>query len=115
MLKEMIIKDKIEKIANHYGFKKQSGQLIEECAEIIQAIRKYNRFDEGLITVDDILTGTNDSNMLIQNIVEEIADVEIMLEQMKHLLHINSGAIEDIKLKKVSRQLGRIEQEEGNE
>lgn len=111
MLKEMIMKDKIEKIANHYGFEKQSGQLIEECAEIIQAVRKYNRFDEGLITGDDILTSINDSNMLIQNIVEEIADVEIMLEQMKHLLNINPDAIEQIKVNKIARQLERIEQE----
>lgn len=115
MLKEMIMKDKIERIANHYGFTKQSGQLIEECAEIIQAVRKYNRFDEGLITGDDILTSTNDSNMLIQNIVEEIADVEIMLDQIKHLLHVNPEAVEAIKLKKVNRQLERIEQEECNE
>lgn len=105
------MKEKIKKIANHYTFKNQSGQLIEECAELIQAIRKYIRFDEGLITDDDILTSTNDSNMLIQNIIEEIADVEIMTEQTKHLLHISPDAIEEIKKNKVERQLERIEKE----
>ena len=106
------MKEKIKKIANHYTFKKQSGQLIEECAEIIQAIRKYNRFEEGLVTDEDILTSANDSNMLIQNIIEEIADVEIMLEQTKYLLHINPDAIEKIKENKVDRQLKRIAKEE---
>ena len=105
------MKEKIKKIANHYTFKNQSGQLIEECAELIQAIRKYIRFDEGLITDDDILTSTNDSNMLIQNIVEEIADVEIMLEQIKVLLNLNNDAIKAIKIKKIDRQLERIKRE----
>lgn len=111
MLKEMIVKDKIEKIANHYGFEKQSRQLSEECAELIQAVNKYYRFREGLVTNDDVLTSTNDNNMLIQNIVEEIADVEVMLDEIKHLLNINPDAIEQIKTNKIARQLERIEQE----
>jgi hypothetical protein len=47
----------------------------------------------------------------MQNIVEEIADVEIMLEQMKILLDISNEAVEGVKEKKVKRQLERIEQE----
>ena len=111
MLEEMIMKDKIERIANHYKFEKQSRQLSEECAELIQAVNKYYRFREGLVNGDDILTSTNDNNMLIQNIVEEIADVEVMLDQIKHLLNINPEAIEQIKSNKIARQLERIEQE----
>lgn len=33
----------IRKIAEHYGFAKQSNQTIEECAELIQSLTKYNR------------------------------------------------------------------------
>ena len=105
------MRDKIKRIANHYGFEKQSRHLTEECGELIQAVNKYYRYNEGLITRDDILTSTNDVNMLIQNIVEEVADVEIMLEQIKHLLHINPAAIEEIKVNKVNRQLERIKRE----
>jgi NTP pyrophosphatase (non-canonical NTP hydrolase) len=105
------MRDKIKRIANHYGFEKQSRNLTEECGELIQAVNKYYRYNEGLITRDDILTSTNDVNMLIQNIVEEVADVEIMLEQIKHLLHINPAAIEEIKVNKVNRQLERIKRE----
>lgn len=101
------MKDKISKIANCYGFSKQSRQLSEECAELIQAVNKYYRFGSSKDT------STDDSNMLIQNIVEEIADVEIMLEQMKILLDISNEAVEGVKEKKVTRQLERIEREDG--
>lgn len=100
--------DKIKKIANKYGYAKQSRQLSEECAELIQAVNKYHRFRESKTTRDEILASTNDSNMLIQNIVEEIADVEIMLEQIKVLLNLNNDAIKAIKVKKIDRQLERI-------
>lgn len=108
------MKDKIKKIANHYGFAKQSRQLSEECAEVIQAVNKYHRFRESKTTRDEILSSTGDSNMLIQNIVEEIADCEIMLEQMKILLNINSEAIEEIKKFKVDREIKRIKKESEN-
>ena len=105
------MRDKIKRIANHYGFEKQSRHLTEECGELIQAVNKYYRYNEGLVTRDDILTSANDVNLLIQNIVEEIADTEIMLEQIKHLLHINPAAIDGIKENKLNRQLERIKWE----
>lgn len=106
--------EKIKLIANHYGFEKQSRQLSEECAEIIQAVNKYHRYRDGLITNDDILASREDNNLLIQNIVEEIADVEVVLDQIKHLLNINNGAIEGIKERKINRQIQRIEEENKN-
>jgi NTP pyrophosphatase (non-canonical NTP hydrolase) len=99
------MKDKISKIAKHYRFETQLIQLGEENSELFEALSKYHRF-ENLKN-----TSTDDSNMLIQNIVEEIADVEIMLEQMKILLDISNEAVEGVKEKKVNRQLERIEQE----
>lgn len=103
--------EKIKRIANHYKFSRQSRQLTEECAELIQAVNKYHRYRELLNNRDEILTSTEDNGLLIQDIVEEIADVEIMLEQMKHLLNIDTGAVEIIKVNKVNRQLERIEKE----
>lgn len=105
------MKDKIEKIANHYSFDLQSRQLSEECAELIQVVNKYYRFRKGLITKDAIVSSVQDSNMLIQNIVEEIADVEVILDEIKYQLNINPDAIEQIKVKKVNRQLERIKKE----
>lgn len=96
--------DKIKKLANFYGLHKQQRQLAEECAELIQATSKYMRFQE------QSYASTVDWTY-IQNVVEEIADVEIMLEQMKYLLNINPEAVERIKVKKILRQLERIELE----
>lgn len=96
--------DKIKRIANHYGLAKQSRQLAEECGELIQATSKYMRFQE------TSYASTNDWKYL-ENVCEEIADVEVMLEQIKYLLHINPNAIEEIKKNKIARQLERIKKE----
>ena len=76
------MKDKIKRIANHYGLAKQQRQLAEECGELIQATSKYMRFQEEsyALTVDWTY---------LQNVIEEIADVEVMLDEIKHLLNIN--------------------------
>jgi NTP pyrophosphatase (non-canonical NTP hydrolase) len=102
--------NKIKKIANHYLLDKQQRQLAEECAELIQATSKYVRFIESKTTRDEIIESSDDGNMLLQNIIEEIADVEVMLDQIKYLIHINPEAIESIKKIKVNRELARIEQ-----
>lgn len=98
------MKDKIKRIANHYGLAKQQRQLAEECGELIQATSKYMRFQEEsyALTVDWTY---------LQNVIEEIADVEVMLDEIKHLLNISDEAIEAIKESKVNRQLERIEKE----
>lgn len=45
----------------------------------------------------------------LQNIVEEIADVEIMLEQMKIYFKINEEEIEEMKKIKIERTKERLE------
>ena len=39
----MNISDLNIKNAEHYGYEAQSNQLVEECAELIQAVSKYRR------------------------------------------------------------------------
>ena len=53
------------------------------------------------------------SSLVLDNLVEEIADVEIMLEQIKHLLHIPEEEIQAIKLYKVNRTKERIAKSKG--
>ena len=67
-------------------------------AELTQAINKAWRM------------GNDFDNLLVQkrNIKEEIADVYIMLEQMKYLLNIYEDDIETIINRKILRQLERI-------
>ena len=74
--------------AKYYGYEAQSNQLVEECAELIQAVNKYRRVETGLgqPVAEDKKAIARD------NLVEEIADVELMLEQVKYLLQIRGAS-----------------------
>lgn len=93
-------KESIQIISNHYGYDAQSRQLIEEMAELTQAINKAWRCKDNY---EDWVEKKRD-------IAEEIADVTIMLEQMKYLLRFSENYIEEIIEQKVYRQLKRIEE-----
>lgn len=96
----------IHKIAEYYALNPQMDVLIEEMAELIKALSKYKRITNVYcpeIVKDDA----------IANIAEEMADVEIMLKQIKYLLEIAQDYIEFIKEKKVSRTLGYIGKDKG--
>ncbi|GKH50336.1 hypothetical protein CE91St46_14470 [Eubacteriales bacterium] len=84
--------------AEYFGYEAQSNQLVEECAELIQAVSKYRRAE------------AEDEKMIaLSNLIEEVADVEIMLEQIKHLLQIQEGDILALKQFKINRTRERIE------
>lgn len=90
-------------IAKHYGYDSQSNQLIEECAELIQAINKHKRIMSGEISKEKYSDA-------IENIIEEIADVEIMIDQIKYLLSINPMYVDGVKKQKIMREMKRIEE-----
>ena len=98
------MENKLKTIADFYKLETQSRQFNEELAELIQANSKYLRY--------------SNSDMewkYLQNICEEVADVQIMIEQMLYLLDIDKQAIEEIKMKKIDRQLERIKVEKEKE
>lgn len=76
-------------IFSHYGEEHQKKQLIQELAELIVAITK------------------ND----LENIIEEMADVEVMLDQFKIEYQSINNKIDYVMLQKVKRQLDRIYKE----
>lgn len=86
----------IHKIADYYGLSSQLRQTQEECNELELAISKYCR---------------DKNNDNIKNIVEELADVEIKVEQIKYLLGCDTK-VESVKEFKINRQLKRIYNEE---
>ena len=101
----------IKAIADHYGYESQSRQLIEEMAELTVAINKDWR-------VMRTIPKNHESEWQIlcdikENIAEEIADVEIMLEQMKYMLG-NHEIVEDMKRHKVARQIKRMKGDNQN-
>lgn len=81
----------ITNIADHYGLEHQLGKCKEELGELIEAI-----------------DSTND-----EAIIEEIADVEIMLSQIKYLRDIPDEQVDVIKKYKIQRQPQRIENGDG--
>lgn len=90
---------KLIQIANYYGKEAQLRQTQEELAELILAISKTVR---------------NDLHFQ-ENFIEEIADVEIMLEQLKlFMTDSQMNHSEFIKEAKISRQLERIEREKAS-
>ena len=83
-------------ILKRYGITEQVAKLKEEDYELIEASDGY-------------INGTDSK----AHFLEEIADVEVMLDQMK--LHFNAqDKVDEIKRFKVKRQLGRMEREEDN-
>lgn len=101
----MGISEELKKVADYYGYEEQSNQLIEECAELIQALNKYRRAG-GKEQKTDI--GVLDA---LANVIEELADVEVMLDQIKYLLNISEDDILAIKKAKAVRQRNRMQGE----
>lgn len=99
--------DKIQKIADTYGYDAQSRQLIEEMAELTKAVNKFWRkqLDCGrkeFIKEDEAICYSEE----FDHLVEEMADVQLMLLQMEYLL--NADITEQLR-DKVERQMERIE------
>lgn len=76
------------KIFEHYGMEKQKLQFIQELSELIQAITKGDA----------------------DNFIEELADVQVMIDQFIIANHVLDIKYKKIMLEKVRRQIKRIEE-----
>lgn len=94
-------KKKMYKQAEHFGIENRMLQCTEECGELIQALSKYQRVSKGDKTCN--LSSYQSLNMVL----EEIADVEITLTQLKYLL-CKTEEVENIKVKKIERTEQRL-------
>lgn len=100
----MDVIEKIKIIADHYGYDAQSRQCMEEMAELTQAINKFWRVCGNGQKTEKGIQDCRD------NLVEETADVQIMLWQMEYLL-LSGQEVNQMIEKKLDRQLKRIEEE----
>ena len=114
MLKEQLLRDlsnptefnnAIKAIADRFGIAAQLDQTVEEAAELIQAINKYKR-----ATLNGITPNKEKWAKCRENMIEETADLQVMIFQLQYLLDFD---IEDMAFGKVARQLKRIEDENG--
>ena len=90
MLKQMIENDPRFKTAKHYGLNNQMHQLTEEMSELTQAICKHFRsYGQGQ-PVSANLTRYD----VMENLIEELADVKVVLDQVIFLLGCNKEVLE---------------------
>lgn len=85
-------------IVETYGSDKQVDMAIEECSELIKAILKFRR------------SNAKDSD-LRDAVIDEIADVQIMLTQLGIIFNCVEEVNERIDFK-IDRQMGRIKERE---
>lgn len=80
-----------------YGKEPQCRQLMEECAELIQAVNKMLRYEDRPAEPE-----------YYANLIEEIADVEIMLYQLKVMFNIDDDQVFAFKVEKTKREQERL-------
>ena len=88
----MTAKETMQLAIDSYGRVNRVIKTVEELSELSQALCK-------------ILTSkfTDDNSEIFENIFEEMADVEIMLEQCKMIFYKSEDKINDYKKKKIKR------------
>lgn len=77
-----------------YGLEAQLDVAIEELSELMKAIIKYKRLGY--------------RSDVIENLCEETADVQIMLDQLRIFLHFETNEIEEEKLYRLSRRINKM-------
>jgi len=88
-----LFKDAVDK----WGVDAQLNMVIEECAELIQAVTKVKR---------------HENEKTIDNLIEEAADVEIMLSQL-NIMYMCGQKVYLKKLEKMKRLRHRIDMDIG--
>lgn len=99
--RQMNIRKVESQAIEHYGVSAQVSKAIEEASELIRALCRFQQ------------KGMECSDEEIYNIREEIADVEIMCDQMEMVF--GNVAVQEIREKKLERLSKRMEGEEKSE
>ena len=113
--------EKLRRIINHYGVKKQLKYFQSEIFELNEAIiqyeeRKRNPIDIVCNALEPIMASLNNRKAVSSTdaIKEEIADVLNMVEQFIYYYDIDVQDVIEIKHQKIHRQLERINNEKDN-
>lgn len=92
---------------NRFGKRHQLSVAQEELAELIQAISKYNRS----------LDNQFDKEKAKQMIIEEMADVSIMMAQLIDIAGIKQSQIDEViklKILRMEERLNKLQEEDKN-
>jgi len=80
------------KTVENYGHEKQMDKAIEEMSELIKELCKYKFGEENR-----------------SKVIEEIADVELMIEQLKYIFNVGDYELECVKNFKFNRLKAKID------
>lgn len=94
MMDERERRDIMLRAIHRYGEAAQIDMAVEEMAELTKALCKVKRATPGATTTE-----------VIANVIEEIADVQIMLDQLRLIFARSTDEVEEDKLR---RLLARI-------
>ncbi len=100
------MKYKLQKILENYGIRHQLKKFNEESFELVEACIISNTID---------YYSNEETIMQKHNILTEVADVQVMLEQIKLYYNISDEEVKEEMDFKVNRQIKRIERENENE
>lgn len=105
--KKKNVEKQIKKVSKKYSTESYLYELMEECAELVQAANKYRR----AITKDKDMKKTTLSKKKARlKLIEEIADVERLIFIIKYKLKISTKDIDDeIKGKTIRNSLRQKE------
>lgn len=90
--------------ALHFGTDNRLNQLMEECGELISASARYRRHLKGDKTLNEKYTEMN----LIRGITEEMADVTLVMSEIRYLLGITEEELFEVINAKMERTEGLI-------
>lgn len=93
------MKKDLLKIINHYGIRNQLKYIHSEYFELDEAVMSVEFSSSIMMTID------------IKHIVEEIADIQVMLKQIQYYYGITDDEIRNVMQEKIERQLQRISEE----
>lgn len=91
-MKTEIYSEILKEAVDTFGVSSQIDMAIEECAELIDALMKYRR---GRVGAQDVIT--------------EIADVQIMCSQLEFIFGGESKIVDAERMRKIDRLRSRLE------
>ena len=84
----------LDRAITTYGAPAQMDMAVEEMAELTKALCKIKRAQAGC-----------EVTAAIGNVIEEMADVQIMLDQLRIIFHRSTEEVEEAKLERLKNRL----------
>ena len=100
----------LDRAITTYGAPTQMDMAVEEMAELTKALCKIKRAQAGCEVTAAIgkvkrVSCAAEAKAVLENVVEEMADVQIMLDQLRIIFHRSTEEVEEAKLERLKNRL----------